>query len=78
MTKQPAILQLFDDKPTEELTEVDNSPQDLEALKLKLGKLKESKQKTQQAIREVLTQLSDLEELERRTLELLLSKLEKA
>lgn len=74
MTEQPAILDLINPEPEEP---VNTSEQDLTLLQERLKRLKETQQKTQTIVKEMLVQLDDLEALEKHTLEVLLKRLEK-
>ena len=74
MTEQPAILDLIDPEPEEP---ADTTEQDLTLVQERLKRLKESHKKTQGIVKEMMVQLDELESLEKRTLEVLLNKLEK-
>lgn len=74
MTEQPAILDLINPELEEP---VDTTEQDLTLVQERLKRLKESHKKTQGIVKEMMVQLDELESLEKRTLEVLLNKLEK-
>ena len=74
MTEQPAILDLINPEPEEP---ADTTEQDLTLVQERLKRLKESHKKTQGIVKEMMVQLDELESLEKRTLEVLLNKLEK-
>ena len=79
MTNKTIVDKILNPQPIETpvLEEITTTETDLTLLQERLKHLKESQQKTQRIVKEMLVQLDELEALEKRTLEVLLKRLEK-